>query len=111
MKKEKIYTMSKTHGQKWIDGLRSGKYKQQSTGLLQYKDCFCALGVFCVVNNIPISENGTDMMINDQISGYDPFHKVVSSNKLATDVYKLNDGSNLPFDKIADWIEDNVKLI
>lgn len=38
-------TMKKTHAQKWIDALRSGKYKQGIEGHLRSRSGYCCLGV------------------------------------------------------------------
>lgn len=48
---------------KWLEALRSGKYKQ-GTGALRYGDAFCCLGVLC-----DVSKQGTWLPIDNV---YDP---------------------------------------
>ena len=38
---------------KWVEALRSGKYKQTTNGLYDdYEDAYCALGVGCMVAGV-----------------------------------------------------------
>jgi hypothetical protein len=43
---------------KWVDALRSGKYKQGKGYLHSKDDTFCCLGVLCDVAGVPSTETG-----------------------------------------------------
>lgn len=71
---------------KWIEALRSGKYKQGKT-LLRSANKFCCLGVLC---DIIKNEIGINWFMN--IDG----------------VYSINDNRNKTFSEIVDYIEENL---
>jgi hypothetical protein len=85
---------------KWVEALRSGKYKQTTEGFFKYEGRFCCLGVLCVVAGQPalLDNDGGNWPFVDNEAGLDGI-----SMLLAT----MNDeGSSFP--DIADWIEANI---
>lgn len=91
----------------WITGLRSNVYKQGFGRLHdEYTDCYCALGVGAKANNFTFSHHGTVAKSDDGIIMYDYIPLSVY-----VEVYRLNDDKHMSFNEIADWLEDNVKLI
>ncbi len=82
---------------KWLEALRSGRYKQGRKYLRDKNNQFCCLGVLCDVgapgqwysfscgSDFGISRGHSDMII------------------------MMNDTYGLSFEKMADWIEENIK--
>lgn len=81
--------------QKWLEGLRSGKF-HQIFGLysISDNDC-CALGVNLAVNHNLIKRR--DFFYDDGISE-------IERIKIA----RMNDEDKKSFNEIADWIEANL---
>lgn len=112
---------------KWIDALRSGKYKQ-CIRALSFDGGFCCLGVACEValdsgvplkkiadNHITLYDNQRTILpgqvvrfygLRDYNGGYAPNEHGVKQKCLSQD----NDGG-APFEKIADTIEKHRKEI
>jgi hypothetical protein len=108
--------------QKWVEALRSKKYKQ-GRGVLRRKDTYCCLGVLCDLNEkvewkflastrlieeqyIPsISPDNAfgDFFIPIEISEWAELSDV-SSEVLV----ELNDDKFYSFEQIADYIEENL---
>lgn len=98
---------------KWIEALRSGRYKQRP-GSLFYKDRYCCLGVLCAVNNVTLEECADDDLFaqskSDFVNGEAYVYLRNLLNPLTVhQLVKMND-SGKSFTEIADWIEANVKL-
>jgi len=91
----------KTLKQRWIEALRSGKYKQ-CTGRLRIGDRFCALGVLYHVAGVPSLYGGFD--VYGRIEARDA---AGIDNDVANNIEVLNDRSRLSLSAIADWIEAN----
>lgn len=112
---EKQYQLPKEFVNKWIKALRSGEFQQDTTaGQLSYNGCYCVLGVACVANGIPISDDGLDTVDKDgEPVNYDELKRVmqVQDTNFINVIYRLNDGKKLSFKQLADWIEQNVELI
>ncbi len=102
--------MDKLYKEKWIDALRSGKYKQTRFELKTFDNHFCAVGVLCdiyykdkwIINLIDqssyaILEEDYDTMMNNLN---------FNINELIT-IIEMND-QYLSFDKIANYIEENL---
>ena len=91
---------------KWLEGLRSGKFEQ---GQYQLKigHRYCCLGVFAEVNNIPLSEDGKEMMSDEEYDGYNPLRKFLEDDKISR-LYNMNDSEGCSFNQIADYIEQNL---
>lgn len=100
---------------KWIEALRSGKYKQ-GKGNLCHKGYYCCLGVLCeLLKNRPkfikyvnpymknVSYGGlfAELSVDQcEIIGIN----YNSTRKLIT----MNDDIGNSFEEIADWIEENL---
>ncbi len=78
----------------WVNGLRSGDYKQVK-GPIRDGDCFCALGVLHEVRGGEWLNNGD--MVNWENNSM--------PRKMEIDVAYINDGTSATFDEVADWIE------
>lgn len=119
---------------KWIAALRSGQYKQGQKCLRTADDCFCCLGVLCdlidntgwesepkVINgissyryslknyndcpslgNLPVRAR---KMVWEQ---YDDYNSSYNADVVMQKLISLNDDKNLNFNKIADYIEENL---
>lgn len=95
---------------KWIEALRSGKYKQ-TRQILRDGNGHCCLGVLCEVAGIPIAENGRRPVGSEN---YDPIWDAIGidaekrdGNHPAHELAPMNDtGETFPV--IADWIEANL---
>lgn len=95
--------MNKTIKKKWLTALRSGKYKQ-AYGQLKLGDCYCCLGVLCVVAGIKISEYGDDEIEGD----YTNIYKALKNKDMASTLWRMNDTENKTFSEIANYIEVNL---
>jgi hypothetical protein len=101
---------------KWIQALRSGKYKQ-GQAYLRKDDSYCCLGVLCDLN-----ESRQWTPINHPVKKiYSPFpdedHEVLPKNISEwanltgfdqEELIELNDTDNYTFEQIADYIEENL---
>lgn len=110
--------MDKALKAKWLEALRSGRYKQGKYGLRNSRDEFCCLGVLCDVS-------GEGEWTHTRCKGYSYWKEgkeadvnvlplFVSNFANLTDVEEevlidKNDGDGLSFKEIADWIEENIK--
>lgn len=100
---------------KWIEALRSGKYKQ-TKGVLRNESGFCCLGVLCDISGEEW-EPGSDgefyakgMSSWSVISG-DLRAELGPDENVCDDVHdKLTDMNDYgsSFEEIADWIEENI---
>src|SRR4051794_35352962 len=92
--------------QKWVDALRSGKYKQGKGLLRDFNDNYCCLGVLCEIAGISAS-------LDHCISGSRYTYLGYSSNlplKIWLNTHEselmgLNDSLKKSFNEIADYIE------
>tara|TARA_B100000686_G_scaffold252653_1_gene263412 strand:+ start:2404 stop:2832 length:429 start_codon:yes stop_codon:yes gene_type:complete len=104
---------------KWVEALRSGKYKQTTNGLYdQDEGAYCALGVGCMVAGI------TDPMVlyqgvlpsdlidyNDLTDlDYEQFFEPIDSD-FSERIIGLNDSEEASFVEIAQFIEDYAKHV
>ena len=97
--------------QKWIDALRSGKYKQ-CKGRLRRGNRFCASGVLC-----DIHAKEFDCMTawkDDRYFGNDvsiPFTVIdwIEKRGILIDIITMNDFGGMNFNQIADEIEKRFK--
>lgn len=98
---------------KWLDALRSGEYKQTTANALRVKtedsDCFCALGVLCDIYDPTSWEDSLgsytwreDIYLGKH--GLDINLTIADQNS----IMNMNDTQRLPFDVIADFIEENL---
>lgn len=99
---------------KWIEALRSGKYKQ-GRGFLKKDNCFCCLGVACEIFKEELNLEVTDDEY-DCSNDYLPL-KVVKFLNLVSDsganvdpnidmtLVMLNDDMGMSFEEIANELE------
>lgn len=99
--------------QKWIDALRSGKYKQGKSYLKTKDGKYCCLGVLCEIVGVPHTPDGrgfkfyfedanrsSDALPHPGFCGLKP--------EAQNDLTFMNDEENKSFNEIADWIEANL---
>ena len=103
--------MKKSIAMKWVEALRSGKYKQ-GTGELYNKEenAYCCLGVLCAINGIFINENNQSLI--DEMEDRKALDIQTNNGTLLsedgmfnTSLDSLNDSGNYTFDEIADIIQ------
>jgi hypothetical protein len=111
--------------QKWLEALRSGKYKQGRYGLRhtvdntdlngEKYDAFCCLGVLCdvVQSNAwtPKKDAPAYWLHNNESSttvGYDIRDSIGLASAAIDNLIHLNDSFKKDFKEIADWIEENL---
>lgn len=86
---------------KWVEALRSGKYKQGRMKLYDaLNDCYCCLGVADVICGYKPSARGTIDKSHDNVP--EPLRLVGS---VYMSLIGLNDNANKSFSEIADYIE------
>lgn len=114
--------MNKEIADKWVEALRSGKYKQGTGSLCEIThsgEHYCCLGVLCDIANIPYTigsapfktydgdKIGLSLGIMKKVgmeSSLGRFRTI--NNGIQFDLSKLNDGGR-SFKEIADVIEQN----
>lgn len=80
--------------QKWVEALRSGKYKQGRFCLRDNENCHCCLGVLCDL----IDPNGWDRHLEDW-DNEDDFER-----------FKWGKGSEWSTEEVPDQVADRVRL-
>ena len=81
---------------RWIVALRSGEYTQGRNALNPATNCYCCLGVLCIVLKRP------DLLL----LSYEHLRKASGLTISETDgCVDLNDVAQLSFNQIADYIE------
>lgn len=107
------YQLPIEFAQKWIEALRSGKYKQGFSYLyIKTNECYCVLGVAAKCAGLSEIEiegfNSLRAFADDKRVPIEI--ATFASEGLAGKVSQMND-KNISFYNIADWIEKNVELI
>ena len=110
------YKMSKEHRDMFIDALRSENYEQVTGQYIEQiegengKPCLCAVGVYLAqLNELPDlydAQEEQDMCSID----FGDLHKD-NTQDLIGHIIDMNDGLNISFKGIADWLEENVEEI
>jgi len=110
--------MKKKLAKKWVEDLRSGKYKQ-TDGELKNSDGYCCLGVLCMIGSDKMTKSGKATIDFDEyeirITDDDSESTAVDipegvcydiglSQKFMQKLMKMNDGGK-DFEEIADRIE------
>lgn len=97
---------------RWLEALRSGKYKQEHNRLRSVGGHYCCLGVLCDVldssswrkiDGCPWFYEGSWSGLSSKVQ-----EKVGLDNERVNELIRLNDSKGLKFPQIADWIEANV---
>lgn len=92
----------------WVKALRSGEYKQ-ARFRLKTEGGFCCLGVLCEVAALRTTEDGTRVEAAPNDDGYLPIRNLMGCDANVIDhLAELNDDGQMPFSKIADYIEQNL---
>lgn len=99
--------MKKDIAMKWVEALRSGKYKQ-TRGTLKNNEGFCCLGVLCEINGIDMTVQSEaypkikyDLGLNDDLGlSKDRYFSLSSLND-----HGIENLERLTFDEIADIIQ------
>jgi hypothetical protein len=116
---EKIepFKMSKKHKKMFINALRSGDYEQIEGAYIEHeqgpngKPCLCAAGVYLAQLNeladLYDAQEEHDMCSID----FGDFFRYQNNedNDLMGHIIDMNDGMNVSFGGIADWIDENVE--
>lgn len=97
--------MNKEIKARWVEALRSGKYKQGKKCLRSESDTYCCLGVLCDIKQKDIWENSItfDSFPPSYILDWAKldFHTTIN-------LADMNDNGGASFEEIADWIETNL---
>lgn len=100
---------------KWIEALRSGKYKQGRTQLRSDNDAFCCLGVLCDIEPDVTWEKKTgsyDAVYDSEFDGGElpsSFREWAGiSSDREQELIEMNDDYGKSFAEIADYIEKNL---
>jgi hypothetical protein len=102
--------VNKEYKEKWVEALRSGKYKQ-GKGCLKKGDEYCCLGVLCdIVDPEYLGVNGhrshLPYHILDKTGMETPDGRLNYNVHTFISLIGLNDGAEYTFDQIADVIEE-----
>lgn len=96
---------------KWLEALRSGRYKQGQGELRTVDNCFCCLGVLCDVLDPNGWNDQRDHEYDNDISGgslsLTMNHNFVGVGDEGT-LIEMNDTEHKSFAQIADYIESNL---
>lgn len=98
---------------KWIEALRSGRYRQTTGRLTDGEGGYCCLGVLCAIQDPNWADKFYDLETHtiwgDEWGQKFDFSRELIGGRTASRLAKMNDGAiNLPprsFDHIAGWIE------
>ena len=109
--------MRKELKEKWLEALRSGKYKQGRGKLRSVDNEFCCLGVLCDVSGQGEWDKKTEAHYwygqgnKWGTYGLPLFMNEFTGLTMGTEetLFALNDVEKLSFNEIADWIEENVE--
>lgn len=119
MQKTKATKLNKKFKRKWVNALRSGKYKQGDSYLLDpVNNTHCCLGVACAISNIPKDELEFQNFIYSGIVRFNAetlnasdkaaLNALSKEQALQDKLANFNDGNKLSFKWIASWIEKNL---
>jgi hypothetical protein len=97
---------------KWLEALRSGKYKQGRQGLRKV-DSFCCLGVLCDLLNPngwrQITDNDLIYSFNGELGVIDKrLARSIGVEEFQDILVEMNDEKQNSFSEIADYIEANL---
>ena len=115
------YKMSKEHRDMFIDALRSGNYEQVTGEYIDEiegpndKPCMCAVGVYLAqINDLEDLIEAKETSSHCGIDFGELHDDRAYGDKqpyLLGDIIDLNDGLEMSFEGIADWLEENVEEI
>lgn len=109
---------------KWIEALRSGKYKQGKGRLYTFNNnnnesTYCCLGVaglVCGLSNETLDGYYSygERCSNNRYESFEPIEIPVqliyrhNKTSIARELWTMNDIDERTFEQIADWIEENL---
>ena len=102
--------MNKEIKPKWLDALRSGKYKQSIHKLRNPSNGFCCIGVLCDVVAPDRWHKVDDNYLHDGCKAYAStvvYNATDLTNEVVEKLVHMNDRERRTFAEIADWIEEN----
>ena len=107
--------LPKVFKKKWLDALRSGKYKKGKEMLYNIdKNTYCCLGVACVISGYKkeLITHGEEGYIEEFKTPRIP-NILIGSDDIVNTLIAKNDGGKsykraLGFKEIANWIEKNL---
>ena len=110
--------MNKEVKKRWLEALRSGKFKQ-AQGFLHLFDksrhhTYCCLGVLCKTEGLQASKNtcsvGYSFEGEESCTGIPSkfLEKIGLQQYNESTLINMNDGDKLNFTEIANWIETNL---
>ncbi len=94
--------MRKPEITKWIEGLRSGKYKQAVGTICKNHESYCCLGVLGIINNVFDNTDTHDVVV---YVGY-PYARDIIGIENQYKFQDFNDRDGLTFAEIADKVEE-----
>ena len=112
------------HREQLVRALMDGKYRQSHTALRR-NDKFCVLGVACDLSMLGTWQGDEDSMayvvgnewssieLADSVAEYYGFASTnpeVHYNGRLRTLMSLNDGQEMPFNKLAELIDHNIRL-
>jgi len=97
--------------QRWLEGLRSGRYAQGTISLKNKDDKYCCLGVLCDL----IDPNGWSLMKDRDncyywLGNWARPPSSVLPNEIQDVLIEMNDVFNKTFLEIADYVEQHVPV-
>lgn len=98
---------------KWVEALRSGRYKQGFEKLRSAGDEFCCLGVLCDIVDGDRWHRAfaATTYMHDNLYGLPPKHVQDTAGineNIVEDLVLMNDGNAATFHEIAEYIEANL---
>ncbi len=119
MQKTKATKLNKKFKRKWVNALRSGKYKQGDSYLFDStNNTHCCLGVACAISNITKEQIEFVNFIDSDIVRFNAetlnasdkaaLNALSKDQDLQDKLANFNDGHKLSFKWIASWIEKNL---
>lgn len=102
--------MNKIAKKKWVDALRSGRYKQGKQ-TLKSSNGYCCLGVLCVTQGLKFKTDANDdVCLHNYPDTYVNLPRVIRqslglSSRHQLRLIEMNDDEGKTFKEIASWIE------
>lgn len=105
--------MNKKIKEKWVEALKSNKYKQGCLYLRSENDSYCCLGVLCdIVDPSKWIKGCTDYAYEETMaksSLCEPLRTKLGISIVDIDrLINMNDSREWSFNSIADWIEETL---
>lgn len=95
---------------KWVEALRSGKYRQTQQALRE-KNAYCCLGVACDISGFGVWDDDRFLHEEGNNTGYLPTglrERMGLEQLQESSLITMNDDEGKTFAEIADYIEANL---